>query len=827
MKKTNRGKLAVARARVKIVEYLLYTPVPVLEFAKKSKTGDLPAEILEAIREAKTANFRESTGLSRETIYQWIQQYKLAVKLEQKPEIYLRPRAGINDDETASYTKPERNEERWIKDFRNIYESEPGQSNVELYRKYKQYFEDIGEEAPTVYRILNYFGVSVRGKSDGKYRWKDVLKHDNGFGAEISQMKYEPEHAKPYPLGATCDRYGVNFAVFSRSATKIELCVFDDDGKEQRFEMRKIGDVFCGFLATVGEGIVYAYRAYGENNPARGDLFNPEKLLFDPYSRKLTDDYKSVVKKDSFEWYSDISPNISWDKTIIYEAHPKGLTKQFPELGKKAGTFAALAEPAVIDYLKNLGVTAVELLPVAQSADEPHLKKLGLTNYWGYNTVAAFALNPNYALDCDKADDEMKIAVRALHRAGIEVILDVVYNHTAEGGDGGEMLCQRGLDNRSWYWLNERGGNQNWSGCGNTVNCSNENVLTWLLDNLRYWVQEFHIDGFRFDLASILAREPHFNRNGKFFAALYQDPILRGKKFIAEPWDIADYGYQLGNYPNNFAEWNDKFRDDVRRFWLCNSGDLSALATRFCASHDVFSTDRASSNSINFLTAHDGFTLADLTAYQEKHNEANGEENRDGTNANYSNNFGVEGTTNNQKILKQRDQARRAMLATLFLSNGTPMLLAGDEIANSQKGNNNAYCQDNSISWIDWKNQDHNLFAYTRALIQIREEYSDIYRGEFWQEEEINWFNQHGLPMKDENWHNPTQPLIQILLRGKENLLLLVNGNNEENEFWLPKGIEIQDIVLAPNKEEFRFPSGIKLAGQGIWVLQVAVQDEV
>ncbi|WP_373742161.1 glycogen debranching protein GlgX [Neisseria sp.] len=618
---------------------------------------------------------------------------------------------------------------------------------------------------------------------------------------------------KPYPVGATVCPNGVNFALASGSAEKVELCLFDSDGLETRLDLpAKTGAVFHGFVAGIGAGQRYGYRVHGESNPADGRLFNPQKLLADPYSRRIDgkpvygtaeemawyrpEDMrdnaavapKSVVTDDgAFDWGGDKAPDTPWAQTVIYEVHVKGFTKQFPDL-KNAGTYLALADKRVIAYLKSLGVTAVELLPVQQHLDEYHLQRMGLRNYWGYNTYSHFAAEPAYAADAENAADELRRAVKALHKAGIEVILDVVYNHTAEQDSDGPMLCQRGIDNPAWYWMDGQGGYENWSGCGNTLNLARRDVARWAADSLRYWVEAFHIDGFRFDLGTILAREPDFRADGRFFQMLYQDPVLARVKLIAEAWDLGPDGYRVGGFPHPFAEWNGLFRDDMRAFWVWESGNLGKFAERLAGSSDIFRhSGRSPSAGLNFITAHDGFTLNDLVSYNEKHNEANGENNRDGHNENISFNHGAEGATDDAHILAEREYTAKALLASLLLSNGTPMLLGGDEFGNSQQGNNNGYCQDNETAWLTWPSENHPLQEYVRQLTTVRRQIALLSQQDaWWDGGSVTWLNTDGLPMSEQCWHNHGIKAMQVLMEG--GWLLLVNAKKSRQTFTLPEG---------------------------------------
>lgn len=556
-------------------------------------------------------------------------------------------------------------------------------------------------------------------------------------------------------LGAHADGEGVNFAVFSENAARMELCLFDGDGNETaRVDLpERSGPVWHGYVPGLAAGCRYGYRAHGVYAPERGHRFNPNKLLIDPYARALDGafvqgdalfgfDIRAVEEDLSFDGRDSAPfvpksvvlapdghpdtgrrPRTPWDETIVYEAHIKGLTKRFEAVDEPLrGTYDALGHPAVVEHLKTLGVTAVELLPVQWILDEGFLAEKGLVNYWGYNPIAYFVADPRYAGPDGVAG--FRESVRRLHDAGIEVLLDVVYNHTGEADHRGPTVAYRGLDNAAYYRL-QRGRPRYYAddtGCGNTLDTSHPFVARMVLDSLRYWVEEMGVDGFRFDLATALGREENgFESGSGFLDALTQDPVLSGVKLIAEPWDIGPGGYRLGGFPFPFGEWNDRFRDDVRKFWRGDDRGAHGLAARLLGSAELFDeAGRAAWSSVNLITAHDGFTLADVTAYNEKHNEANQEDNRDGHEGNYSDNCGEEGSSDDPTILARRDRRRRNLLTTLFVSQGTPMLLAGDEIANSQNGNNNAYCQDNEIGWIDWPGADQDLLAFVRRLIALR-----------------------------------------------------------------------------------------------------------
>lgn len=569
-------------------------------------------------------------------------------------------------------------------------------------------------------------------------------------------------NGKPSPMGYSKTlENGLkisNFALFSSAANAIELCLFRD-GKESRFAMSRTNDIWHVAIEGVELNDEYAFRITGKNDRT---LANPQKLMLDPYAKAVTHkpdlsspearsifllnderDSAAVAPKgrivdESFDWSGDCKPSIPWAQTIVYELNVKGfsqLNSRIPE--NIRGTYAALAHPENIAYFKSLGITSLELLPVNFFIDEPHLQEKGLRNYWGYNPLAMFALEPSYAADQNQPLNEFKSMVKALHQAGIEVILDVVFNHTAESEKTFSTFCQRGIDDETYYWQNEHGDYINWTGCGNMLNLANDVTRKWVLDCLRYWVTECHVDGFRFDLATVLGREtPDFNPHAQLFAEMEQDDVLQQIKLIAEPWDIGHYGYQVGYFPAYFSQWNDRFRDDMCRFWLWQSGEVGAFAERFAGSSDIFNHEgRLPHGSLNFITAHDGFTLRDLVSYNHKHNEANGEENRDGRNENYSYNHGVEGSQLDladewqSAVENNRVLSEKGLLGSLLLANGIPMLLAGDEFGNSQYGNNNAYCQDNEITWLKWDDFNQTLFDFTKQTIALRKKNSKFAAG--------------------------------------------------------------------------------------------------
>ena len=648
----------------------------------------------------------------------------------------------------------------------------------------------------------------------------------------------------PFPLGATWDGTGVNFALFTAHATKVELCIFDIEGKREfeRIELPEYTDeVWHGYLPDARPGTVYGYRVHGRYEPAAGHRFNPNKLLIDPYAKQLvgelswnpavfgytldspdkdlsfdTRDSQAFVPKcrvidPAFTWGPERKPRVPWERTIVYELHARGYTMRHPTIPPEMrGTFAGLMRPEIVDHIQRLGVTAVELMPVHAFADDSHLLKKGLRNYWGYNTLAFFAPQPRYL--GTPFVNEMKEMVAHFHAAGIEVILDVVYNHTAEGNELGPTLSLKGIDNASHYRLSpEPRYYINDTGTGNTVNLSHPRVLQMVTDSLRYWSEEMHIDGFRFDLATILAREPYgFDEGGGFLDSCRQDPVLSQAKLIAEPWDCGPGGYQVGHFSPGWAEWNDRYRDTMRAFWRGDEGKLAEFAARMTASADLFDKrGRKPWASVNFITAHDGFTLHDVVSYNDKHNDANGEENRDGHSENLSHNYGAEGPTEDPEIRTVRFRQMRNMIATLLFSQGTPMILAGDEFARTQGGNNNAYAQDNEIGWIDWEGIDGDgkaLLDFTREVIELRRENSILRRGRFLagaynaelDVKDVTWLTPLGEEMADANWKDPMARSLGVLLDGRAQptgirkrgtdltLLLIVNAHHEAVVFKLP-----------------------------------------
>lgn len=651
---------------------------------------------------------------------------------------------------------------------------------------------------------------------------------------EAASAKCKLKSGAAYPLGATVKPGGINFALYSAHADAIDLCLFDSTGQT---ELERIAitqnsdDVWHIFVEGLSSEQLYGYRVHGPYLPNEGHRFNPNKLLLDPYAKKI---YGELEYHDAIFGYEKGHPdgNLSFDtrdsapyvpksvaieiekplhnphtptskcNTIIYEAHPKGITKQFPGVpASDQGFYTALSNSRFLDYLKHLGITALELLPVHAAVDEPFLIDKGLVNYWGYNTLSFFAPSSRYAVD--DAIAEFREAANALHEKGIELILDVVYNHTAEANEYGPTLCMRGIDNRSYYRLAENKSQYtNDSGTGNTLDFTNPRVIQLAADSLRYWKTTMGVDGFRFDLASILGREHHgFDPGAGFFDVVQQDPQLASAKFFAEPWDIGPGGYQLGSFPNHWSEWNDQFRDTLRRFWQGESGLLPSLADRLLGSNSIFESRGSSTEkTTNLITAHDGFTLDDLVSYENKHNDANGENNEDGHNANYSINYGVEGPTSDQDILNIRAQHKRNLLATLFLSQGVPMLLAGDEVGNSQSGNNNAYCQDNPLTWIDWPKEPstHELSQFVSKLIVARQRVSLLRQSRFLHGEtsettqgfsNASWLNEHACPMSEHEWNNPENRFLLLHLVGSTDdkpKAAIITVNNSDSDVSIP-----------------------------------------
>ncbi len=649
---------------------------------------------------------------------------------------------------------------------------------------------------------------------------------------------------EPYPLGATWDGEGINFALFSENAVKVELCLFDPTGRREveRIEIREhTNQIWHCYLPYGRLGQLYGYRVYGPYDPANGHRFNPNKLLLDPYAKATVGPLdwsyphfgyrlgaeeedlayderdnaagalKCRVVDTAFTWAEDRPPRIPWHETVIYETHVKGFTMRHPGIPQALrGTYAGLASAPAIDHLKRLGVTAVELMPVHLFVDDKHLVDRGLRNYWGYNSIGFFAPDSRYS--ATGSISEFKTMVKRLHSAGLEVILDVVYNHTAEGNHLGPTLSFRGIDNAAYYRLvpDDRRYYMDFTGTGNTLNMMHPRVLQLIMDSLRYWILEMHVDGFRFDLASALARQLYeVDQLSSFFTIILQDPVISQAKLIAEPWDVGEGGYQVGNFPVGWTEWNGKYRDAVRAYWNGEGGRVGELGYRLTGSSDLYERGgRKPHASINFITAHDGFTLRDLVSYNEKHNELNGEGNRDGESHNLSRNYGVEGPTQDLEVRRLRTRQRRNFMATLLLSQGVPMILSGDEMGRTQGGNNNAYCQDNEISWLDWNlsSPDRNFFSFVRRMIRLRKEHPVFRRRRFFQGRElrgvkdITWLTPAGREMTDEEWGSSLVRSLGLqmsgLLEGEydsqgrpledDDFLLLFNASDEEITFQLP-----------------------------------------
>jgi glycogen operon protein len=678
-----------------------------------------------------------------------------------------------------------------------------------------------------------------------------------------------------WPMGVHFDGQGINVAVFSAHALAMELCLFDSNGIQEVARLRlpcRTGDVWHGYLPQAALGLIYGLRAHGPWRPDKGHRFDSSKLLLDPYAREIVGDFiwsgehftqnwqhprhldthdnarlalKARVVHDSFDWGHDKHPYIPLAQTVLYECHVKGFSKQHPDIPPEIrGSFAALGHPVAINHFKQLGITALNILPVHYAISEERLVSMGLTNYWGYNTLGFFCPDPRLASGANGLNprDEFRHMVRALHQAGIEVILDVVYNHTAEGDQNGPTLSFRGLDNASYYQLtaNDPSRFENYSGCGNTVSVKHPKVLQLVMDSLRYWVTEMHVDGFRFDLASVLGRTDHgFSPNAAFFAAVAQDPVLSRVKLIAEPWDLGPGGYQVGGFPKGWLEWNDHFRDGMRRFWVqcagspdmnvarCNRGDF---AMRLCGSSDMYQVrQRAPVKSVNYVVSHDGFTLADLVSYNQRHNLANGEDNRDGTGDNLSFNCGVEGPSSDPAVQALRARLQRAMLACTLLSQGTPMLSAGDEIGHSQGGNNNPYCQDTAATWINWSRPDTDLLAFTQRLIALRHQLqpfaSQWYSGvaDANGVDDLSWLQADGSALQGDRWQQPMERSLTCLIgkpgRSPRPLAMLINAGPKPESFVLPKG-QWQAVLDTSD------PRGLSsLSGSGEDTLQVAAHS--
>ena len=697
------------------------------------------------------------------------------------------------------------------------------------------------------------------------------------------QMDVWPGH--PYPLGATFDGAGTNFSLFSEVASRVDLCLFDDAGVETRVPLTEVtGHCWHGYLPTVGPGQRYGFRVDGPYDPGAGMRCNPEKLLLDPYAKAIEGNvrwdeavfsYKftdqdgmrndadsapfmpwSVVINPYFDWDEDRHPRTPWHETIIYELHVKGFTARHPEVPEHLrGTYAGLCHPAVIAHLRRLGVTAVELMPVHQFTHDHALVERGLRNYWGYNSIGYFAPHNEYASRGQRGQQvqEFKQMVRALHKAGIEVIVDVVYNHTAEGNHLGPTLSFRGIDNAAYYRLVQDDPRyiMDFTGCGNSMNMRHPNVLQLIMDSLRYWIVEMHVDGFRFDLASALARELHaVDRLSAFFDLIQQDPLLQRVKLIAEPWDVGEGGYQVGNFPPQWSEWNGQYRDSVRDFWRGQGQSLGEFAFRFTGSSDLYeSSSRRPHASVNFITAHDGFTMRDLVSYNDKHNDANGEENRDGESHNRSWNCGAEGATEDSAILSLRGKQVRNLLATLLLSQGVPMLVQGDELGRTQRGNNNAYCQDNELSWLDWDAADDDLISFVAGLIALRRQHPVFRRRGFFQGAsirgsnlaDIGWFRPDGSQMSEQDWSASFAKGMGVFLNGHgitgsddqgrrivdDSFFVIFNGDHAPLQFRLPAVLGpqpwtriIDTARLKPKAEQRKPGSRIAVEARSVRVLQ-------
>jgi len=695
---------------------------------------------------------------------------------------------------------------------------------------------------------------------------------------------------KAYPLGATYDGSGTNFAVFSEVAERVELCLFDDDGTETRNTLPEVDSfVWHGFVPTIEPGQRYGYRVYGACQPEAGLRCNPNKLLLDPYSKAIDGTFewnqslfsytfgdpdsrndddsaasmpKSVVISPFFDWANDRPPNHEYADTVIYEAHVKGLTETHPDIPEQIrGTYAAVAHPVIIEHLTSIGVNAIELMPVHHFANDSTLIEKGLSNYWGYNTISFFAPDPKYssATSAGGQVQEFKAMVRTLHEAGIEVILDVVYNHTAEGNHMGPTLSMRGIDNAAYYRLvdDDKRYYMDYTGTGNSLNVGHPHSLQLIMDSLRYWVTEMHVDGFRFDLAATLAREFYdVDRLATFFELVQQDPTVSQVKLIAEPWDVGPGGYQVGNFPPQWTEWNGKYRDTVRDFWRGEPSTLDEFAYRLSGSADLYEhTGRRPVASVNFVTAHDGFTLRDLVAYNEKHNEANGEDNNDGESYNRSWNCGAEGPTDDADVNELRARQQRNFLTTLLLSQGVPMICHGDELGRTQSGNNNGYCQDNSLTWIDWADADAGLLEFTRAVSALRANHPVFRRRRFFSGKplgrrgldglpDISWFAPDGAEMTDEDWGAGFAKSVAVFLNGHgipgldargqqvvdDSFVLCFNAHHEAIEFTLPPaefGAGWRTVVRtgaegAPPAEELHAAGKLTVDAHSAVVLQAA-----
>ncbi len=669
---------------------------------------------------------------------------------------------------------------------------------------------------------------------------------------DFRSMEIKKYPGRPYPLGATWDGEGVNFALYAENATGVELCLFKSESDKSESSKITIDErthqIWHVYLPDVKPGQLYGYRVSGPYEPENGHRFNANKLLMDPYAKAIAGTIewhnalygyeighpdgdlsfseldsapyipKSIVIDNGFDWGNDKAPKIPYHETVIYEAHVKGFTRLNPDIPENIrGTYAAIGHPVTIKYLQELGITAIELMPVHQFVNDQILVEKGLNNYWGYNTIGFFAPDVRYSGKSETGGQvqEFKQMVKELHKARIEVILDVVYNHTGEGNELGPTLSFKGIDNSSYYRLVEDNKRHymDYTGTGNTLNAMLPSVLRFIMDSLRYWILEMHVDGFRFDLAATLARELHeVNRLSGFFDIIYQDPVISQVKLIAEPWDIGEDGYQVGNFPAGWGEWNGKFRDCIRDYWRGADSMLGEFAQRFTGSPDLYQDNyRKPTASVNFLTAHDGFTLNDLVSFNEKHNEANGEDNKDGESNNRSWNCGIEGPTDDEAVLQLRKKQKRNLLTTLFLSQGVPMLVAGDEFGRTQQGNNNAYCQDNEISWVNWKDADKDLLKFTQRLIHFHNTHPAFRRRKWFQGqpikgkglEDIAWFLPEGTEMSDENWNHDFAKSLGVFLNGKglhyvgpkgekivdDNFYMIFNAHHEALDYQIPEKI--------------------------------------
>lgn len=671
------------------------------------------------------------------------------------------------------------------------------------------------------------------------------------------------ERGACFPLGASVSDEGVNFAVYSEHATAIELCVFDEHGEKELQRLRLHGPedgLFHGLLTGARAGLIYGYRAHGPYEPHQGHRFNPHKLLLDPYARLIVGQHQwsalhqawneadqsiderdnaalalkaKVVAPDTI--LPTVRPIHQRESTVIYEVHVRGFSMSRPDLPEHMrGCYAALAHERSIAYFKSLGVTSLCLLPVQYHLDEPHLVQKRLSNYWGYNTLGFFAADPRYAHKAEHAKDEFQYMVKALHEAGIEVLLDVVYNHTPEGDEQCATLAFKGMDNATWYRLSKHKEHYlNDTGCGNTLNVAHPRVTQFVLDSLRYWVEVMGVDGFRFDLATVLGRsERGFSEHAAFFTALLQDPVLAPVKLIAEPWDAGEDGYKLGEFPSRFMEWNDQYRDVMRRYWLQGKGDRALFVRRFMASSDIFhKASRQPASSINYIAVHDGYTLRDMVSYEAKHNHANGEDNRDGRDAEPACNFGVEGASDDAQVLLMRRSASRALMATMLLSQGTPMLCAGDEMGRTQQGNNNAYCQDNAISWLDWQQPDDMMLKLVQALTRLRREYPVLRHRQWFDASSGNhyamqWMSCEGYALSHEDWHATHDLAIAVRMTSKDqpDLYLGFNPHAQERTFHLPQGawrvkLDTADEAIAHETAASQYREQYYAKGMSVYVL--------